>query len=265
MATLTKLSLPDLPRKPCVDETRICLLGLSTPQSQQVSRTAITRLLIWTRPLQTAAEILELSPGVGANRPREVSTWLDAEAECVPIRRAIDPVPTARQQPTMSTRHLAAPPVRSARPDYRSPRTAVWPPTSSEIPMPRLRSVLRWTAQTLFTWPRCGGRLRVHYLYRSFRSTIPFAANSRCPAGRAACISSARVWRCAGAAAGHSGVRGLAALNRTAGWRTCAILIGGAAACRSLNARAARPWRGFAWLARRWLVTPSRSSVRGGG
>ncbi|HEY6543678.1 MAG TPA: DUF2306 domain-containing protein [Dokdonella sp.] len=130
--------------------------------------------------------------------------------------------------------------------------------------MPRLRSVLRWTAQTLFTLTSVlVAAYAFTYLYRSFRVGDPFAAQFALSgwdvplhffgAGLALLLAPLQV------AAGVR--RRLPALHRTAGWLyVAAILVGGTSGLSlAFNAQGgAASGVGFALLALLWLAITVR-------
>lgn len=130
--------------------------------------------------------------------------------------------------------------------------------------MPRLRSVLRWTAQTLFTLTSVlVAAYAFTYLYRSFRVGDPFAAQFALSgwdvplhffgAGLALLLAPLQV---------TAGVRRrLPALHRTAGWLyVAAILVGGTSGLSlAFSAQGgAASGVGFALLALLWLAITVR-------
>lgn len=130
--------------------------------------------------------------------------------------------------------------------------------------MPRLRSVLRWTAQTLFTLTSVlVAAYAFTYLFRSFRVGDPFAAQFALSgwdvplhffgAGLALLLAPLQV---------TAGVRRrLPALHRTAGWLyVAAILVGGTSGLSlAFNAQGgAASGVGFALLALLWLAITVR-------
>ena len=130
--------------------------------------------------------------------------------------------------------------------------------------MPRLRSVLRWTARTLFTLTSVAvAAYAFTYLFRAFRVGDPFAAQLAVSgldvpmhffgAGLALLLAPLQI---------SAGVRRrLPALHRTAGWLyVAAILIGGASGLSlAFDAQGgAASGVGFALLALLWPVVTVR-------
>ena len=130
--------------------------------------------------------------------------------------------------------------------------------------MPRLRSVLRWTAQTLFTLASVlVAAYAFTYLCRSFRAGDPFAAQFALSgwdvplhffgAGLALLLAPLQL--------GVSVRRRWPGLHRTAGWLyVAAILIGGASGLSlAFNAQGgAASGVGFALLALLWIAITVR-------
>ena len=130
--------------------------------------------------------------------------------------------------------------------------------------MPRLRSVLRWTAQALFTLTSVlVAAYAFTYLFRAFRTGDPFAAQFAASgwdvplhffgAGLALLVAPLQV------AAGVR--RRLPGLHRTTGWLyLAAILIGGASGLSlAFNAQGgAASGVGFALLALLWIAITVR-------